>query len=348
MRANLLAAALLAFSFAACDGSDDPTPPGNGGVDRCNATEYPSFDPVNHEPQEKRLAAIDEMLEKFAQAQKDPSVAATAADEVEALYQRADLKLQSKVRERTDVHFTGDEAAIGPALDAAILSAIDDLRNATTALEVGLAKQLFEKAGMYRFQYLSVMQELYAPSRKHYDEAFGYLGSGATNAPAGQKGLARLATKRDGENGTTLANELFQLILDGNCALDRALTAAGADTMELGDDEGYEAIVHAIDTRLQLVMAYSIGHELFGIEQKRSSPDEARIKLYEAVGFFAVVKPYLASGNTEEQAFATDFDQALSAAFDTSKDGTAGWMEAFDAEGFLERLESLYGIRILG
>lgn len=348
MRANLLAAALLAISFAACDGTEDIDNPGGGGAERCSATEYPSFDPVNHEPQEKRLAAIDEMLEKFAAAQKDPSTAASAADEVEAIYQRADLKLQIKVRERTDVHFTGEEAAIGTDLDGAIVSAIEDLRNATTALEVGLAKQLFEKAGMYRFQYLSVMQELYAPSRKHYDEAFGYLGSGATNAPAGRKGLARLAAKRDGENGTTLANELFQLILDGNCAIDRALEAAGSDTLELTDDADYEAIVHAIDRRLQLVMAYSIGHELFGIEQKRSSPDEARIKLYEAVGFFAVVKPYLAVGTSEEQQFATDFDQALAAAFDSSTDGSADWLEAFDAAAFLERLESLYGIRILG
>lgn len=347
MRANLLAAALLAFTFAAC--GNDETPPDDGGrVERCEATEYPSFDPVNHEPQEKRLAAVDEMLEKFAAAQKDPSVAAAAADEVEAIYQRADLKLQIKVRERTDVHFDGVEGEVGPDLDQVILAAIDDLRGATTALDVSLAKQLFEKAGMYRFQYLSVMQELYAPSRKHYDEAFGYLGSGPTNAPAGQKGLARLATKRDGENGTTSANELFQLILDGNCALDRALTEAGTDTIELGDDAEYDAIVHAIDHKLQLVMAYSIGHELYGIEQKRSSPDEARVKLYEAVGFFAVVKPYLAVGSSEEQKFATDFDQALAAAFDASRDGTADWLVDFDAEAFLDRLEALYGIRILG
>lgn len=346
MRGNILAAALLALSFTACDGSEEIDPPGSG-TERCDATEYPSFDPVNHEPQEKRLAAIDEMLAEFAAAQKDPGVAGAAADKVEEIYQRADLKLQIKVRERTDVHFTGTDAEIGAELDAAIVSSIEELRQAQTALEVNLAKQLFEKAGMYRFQYLSVMQELYAPSRKHYDEAFGYLGSGPTNAPAGQKGLARLASKRDGENSTTYANELFQLILDGNCALDKALTEAGTDTIDWEADDAYAAIVNQIDKKLQAVIAYSIGHELFGIEQKRSSPDEALVKLYEAVGFFSIVKPYLLVGTAAEQSFANDLEQALSTAFDASRAGSE-WMEDFDAAAFQARLESLYGIQIRG
>ncbi|WP_373048181.1 hypothetical protein [Vulgatibacter sp.] len=349
MRIKYLAAALLALTSVGCGSEDDGDEQQNPGTEQCEGqAQYVAFDPVNHEPQDKRLGAIDEMLALFAAVQADPTTAAAKAAEVRAIYESTDHNLRAKVQGRQDVHLTDDAAMVGPAIDDAIVGAIDDLAAATTALEANLAKQTFEKSGIYRFLYLSVMYELYEPSKKHYDEAFGYYGSGNTDTDASRRGLARLAAKRDGNNDTTLASELFALVLDGKCALADALAAAGTDTIEMGTDATYDDIVDQIDARLQLVMAYSIGHELIEFEADKADADTAAIKIWEADGFFDIVEPYLASGTTEEQQFAADFRAALDDAMSKVAAGDTSWIATFDGAGFLETVESIYGIDVKG
>jgi hypothetical protein len=246
------------------------------------------------------------------------------------------------------VHLTGAAAAVGVAIDQSILGAIEDLRNADTKLEVKLAKQRFEKVGFYRFLYLSVMQELYAPSRKHYDEAYGYLGSGPTNAEAGRRGLARLATKRDGNNGTTLNAELFALIKEGSCTVDEALKAKGAETMALEDDELYARFVQRFDARLQTVFVYSIGHELFEFDSKRGNPEDAYVKLVEGEGFFQTLEPYMKAVPGPRADLANALRAAFDAALTKARQGDTSWIAEFNSQALLGQLETVYAIDVKG
>jgi hypothetical protein len=345
--AMFLAVSLL----AGCD--PDVTPPARPDPvsERCDeaTAEYKAFDVVNHEPQDKRLVAIDQMMAQFPAAEADPTKSAAAADAILAKYKDPATNIQAKVLAREDKHFTGAAAAVGPELDAAILGSLDDLRAAQTTLDVKLAKQRFQKAGIYRFLYLSVMEELYEPSYKHYDEAFGYLGTGASNADAGRKGLARLATSRDGNNGTTLSPELFALIKEGSCIIEEALKAKNADTMEYGADEQYSRFVQRMDAKLQLVFAYSVGHELFDIDLFKTNPNTAYEKLVEGEGFFRTLEPYLknapagsARANLAVQ-LRTEFDKAIAKA----KAGDTTWISEMKAtEVLLPALEAAFAIDV--
>ena len=95
MRVKYLPAALLGLALAACGAEDDKAPGQEGGD--CAEAEYVAFDPVNHQPQDARLAAIGEMLDLFGAAQADPSLAAENAGKILAIYERADTALQAKV-----------------------------------------------------------------------------------------------------------------------------------------------------------------------------------------------------------------------------------------------------------
>jgi hypothetical protein len=350
MRLELLAAALLGLMVAACGSEDDTTDGQNPGTQQCvPGAEYVAFDPVNHAPQDARLNAIEEMLNAFKAAQADPATSEAEAAEVAAIYADTSHNLKAKVQGRTAAN--DENAPVGVEIDATIEEAIDELAAATTATEVALAKQKFEKAGIYRFLYLSVIQELSEPSKKHYDEAFGYFGSGNANTEASRKGLARLAAGRDGNNGTTLNAELFALINDGKCAIAAALEAAGADTFDMHDANlpeaaPYHSIVHEIDDKLQVVFAYSIGHELIDVDANQDDADTATIKLWEADGFFVIVEPYLAKGTDAEKQFATEFRAALDAAIAKALADDTSWIGEFDAVGFLETVEALYGIDV--
>jgi hypothetical protein len=337
--------------LAGCGGPDkdtDGTEP-QAVSDRCkeSTTDYLAFDINNHKAQDDRLKAIDDMMALFALAESDPKTAATQAAAVLARYQDPSTNLQAKVKGREDKHFTGDAAAVGPALDATILASIEELKNAATKQDVSLAKQRFQKAGMYRFLYLSVMEELYEPSYKHYDEAYGYLGTGASNTEAGRRGLAKLATSRDGNNGTTVTAELFTLIREGSCALEGALKARSADTMELGDDEAYARFVQRFDAKLQSVFAYSIGHELHDIELNRSNPALATVKLVEGEGFFQTLEPYmkLVPGSDRAQ-LAAKLRGAFDAALAKARAGDTTWLADFKATELLGELETAFIIDV--
>ncbi|WP_309890894.1 hypothetical protein [Archangium sp.] len=351
MKKQLKSVGAMFLAVSLLSGCDpDPTPAKPGPVsERCDeaTAEYKAFDVINHEPQDKRLVAIDAMMAQFPAAEADPTKAPAAADAILAKYKDPATAIQAKVLAREDKHFTGDAAAVGPALDAAILGAVDELRAADTTLKVKLAKQRFQKAGIYRFLYLSVMEELYEPSYKHYDEAFGYLGTGASNADAGRKGLARLATSRDGNNGTTLNPELFALIKEGSCIIEEALKAKNADTMEYGADEQYSRFVQRFDARLQLVFVYSVGHELFDIDLFKTNPNTAYEKLVEGEGFFRTLEPYMnASPGSNRANLSAKLRAAFDKAITKAKAGDTSWINEMNATGLLTELETVYGVDV--
>ncbi|HSP79338.1 MAG TPA: hypothetical protein VLQ93_12460 [Myxococcaceae bacterium] len=329
--------------------NEDPKP-GDAVSARCDeaTAEYLAFDVTHHAPQDLRLQKIDEAIALFTVTADELSSVGARADAVLAIYTDTTANLQAKVKGRTDVHFVDDTAAaVGPALDATILGAIEDLRNADTLLKVSLAKQKFEKAGMYRFLYLSVLQELHAPSKKHYDEAYGYFGSGPGNAEAGQKGLARLATKRDGNNGTTLSAELFAALKEGACSLETALAIKGVDSMTLEDDELYARFVRQFDVKLQSVFAYSLGHELFDIEVKKGDAETAYIKLVEGEGFFQTLEPYMhIIPGSAKATLAAELRSAFDDALSKAAAGDTSWIAEFDAVGLLGKLETAFGIDV--
>jgi hypothetical protein len=319
--------------------------------ERCSETsaDYLAFDVANHAAQDLRLKAIDEMVAMYGVAEADYTKAAAQASAVLAKYQDTTTNLQAKVKGRQDLHFTDNAALVGPSLDATILSAIEDLKNADSKLKVSLAKQRFQKAGMYRFLYLSVMEELFKPSYKHYDEAYGYLGTGPSNAEAGRRGLSKLATGRDGNNGTTLAAELFALTKEGSCTIETALKAKNADTMASHtDDEAYARFVQRMDAKLQLVFAYSVGHELFDIDLFKSDPNMAYIKLVEGEGFFQTMEPYMkqAPAGSAKANLAAKLRSAFDAAIAKAKNGDTTWISDIKATELLGELEAAYGIDV--
>ena len=104
------------------------------------------------------------------------AAAGDKAAQAQALYQGAEARLQANVQGRQDLR-SSPAMLVGPELDAAITGAIEELRKATTAHQARVARQHIATAGFARFLYLSVMEDLLtAPSREHYDEAYGYLG----------------------------------------------------------------------------------------------------------------------------------------------------------------------------
>jgi hypothetical protein len=322
--------------------------------ERCSATatEYLAFDVNNHASQDKRLKAIDDMIALYTAAEADTATVGAKADAVMALYTSTETSLQAKVLGREDKHFSGDEAKVGQEIDKAILEAIDDLREAGSAsdpkLAVKLAKQRFEKAGFYRFLYLSVMEELYEPSYKHYDEAYGYFGSGAANTAAGQKGLSRLASRRDANNGTTLNVELFDMLREGSCTIETALKAKNADTMEFADNADYSKFVQNFDEKLQRVFLYSVGHELVDIAANRSKPNDALVKLVEADGFLVTLEPYFksASSGAAKYEAISQLRAAIQAAYTRVDAKDTTWVNDFPAEDLLLKLETAFGIDV--
>lgn len=340
-----LSTALLAGCPQPPDETEDPVK-----SERCSATatEYLAFDVNNHSPQDKRLKAIDDMIALYTAAETDIASAGAKADAVMALYTSTDTNLQAKVLGREDKHFSGEAAKVGKSIDTAILGAIADLRAAASPLDVKLAKQRIEKAGFYRFLYLSVVEELYEPSYAHYDEAYGYFGSGPANTAAGQKGLSRLASRRDANNGTTLNVELFDMLREGGCTIETALKAQKADTMEFGTSSDYAKFVQGFDEKLQRVFLYSVGHELVDIAANRSKPNDALVKLVEADGFLVTLEPYFksASDGAAKYEAISQIRAAIQAAYTKVEKNDATWVNDFAAEALLLKLETAFGIDV--
>lgn len=330
---------------AAGDGGTTSSDGGAKKIAHCNATEYVAFDPNNHAPQDLRLAKIDEMLKLFSDAETTPTDAAAKSAAIKVIYEATDAQLSGKVAGRKDVH---DGSTIGTKLDQTIRGAIAELAAATTKTKVQIAKQKFEKAGLNRWLYLSVLNELYASTKKNYDEAYGYLGTGSANAEAGRKSMARIATKRDGNNGTTLAAELFVLLNDGACALETALDKKGATSMAKDDDPEYARVVKSFDDKMQLALVYSVGHELFELNARKSDANAAMVKLYEGDGYFQIVEPYLKAAGGAKAQLSTDLRAAYDAAVAKAAAGDATWVSELKATELLGKLETAFAIKIKG
>jgi hypothetical protein len=344
---------IAAVIATACGcGATVEQPPGGGSTTqslRCSSAEYIAFDPTNHAAQDLRLQRIDEIIALFAvdpASPVDPADVANKASKAKDKYEASDANLAVKVQGREDLHFNAGDPrrSVGAELHQAILGAIEDLRSATTTTEVNTARHWVQKAGFYRFLYLSVNEELREPSYMHYDEAYGYLGTGQSNAEAGRRGLARLATSRDSGNGTTLASELFAFIKDGACIIEQALQPRNATSMALSDDAAYAAHVEKLDARLQLVFAYSLGHEIFEIAQ---DPTDKDVELVEALGFFRTLEPYLlaAPQGSPKRALGDTLKAALETAEAKRQIGEP-WAGGFDATGLLQQIETTYGIDV--
>lgn len=320
---------------------------------RCERpAEYLAFDAANHAAQDLRLRYIDEMVKEFddVAAAFSTSAAAAAADRVAAKYAAADANLKGKVEGRKDLHYAAGDTRYNVDADSdgkndmaeAVEDGIQGLRNATSAHEVRVAKQVFQKGGLQRFVYLSVIEELKKPSKQHYDEAYGYLGTGPTNAAP--RGMAALAKSRDGNNGTTLQSELFSMVLDGACTLEKATFRLNKDAFELSEDSDYAAHVTLMDERLQVLFAYSVGHELHDMVVAQNNPATSHVKMAEAEGFLATLKPYLLQAGGQRAQFAADLEREINEA--KAELNTSTWPSRFPAAQLLQTLEALYGIDV--
>lgn len=347
MQSMGMSVVLAATLLVGCGAEEEQPNPEPQVSQRCQSpAEYLAFDAAHHAPQDLRLTKIDEIVALFDQSASDISTASDKAAQALTIYKATDANLQAKVQGRLDMRYSPPRA-VGAEIDKTITDAIETLRTAQDSHDAKMAKQYVEKAGFQRFLYLSVMEELRKePSKKHYDEAYGYIGSGQTNAEAGRKGLAKLATRRDGNNGTTLAAELFALVLDGSCALETALTSLKKDTMAVNESEQYAKTTQQLDDKLQLVFAYSVGHELFDYVKAGSDAKTARIKLAEADGFLKTMEPSMHAAGGAKASLAAELRAAIDATLAASSPHTTDWIAGFKAQEFLEKLEAAYAIDV--
>jgi hypothetical protein len=330
-----------------CGGGDNERLEQDAQGQNCGAVTYAAFDPANHVSQDARVEAQAQINEAIAAVTADPTQAAAVFAQVEVVY-RDTTELQAKVQGRADDHFPGDPAAaqVGVEIDAFITDGIARGKVATTALDVTVAKQLIDKS-LTRFFYLSVFYELALGERAKYDEAFGYLGTGADNDPASLRSVAAIALKRDGDNGTTLEPDLFTGILAGSCALDKRLTADGVEQLVWTEDEAYAAEVRGIDERMKKVLAASVGHEFFE-PVSALPPDEAVVKLYEGALYFYAIEMDMAALGGQAATDAAAIGAMLRAAVTAVEAGDASWQATFDSDFIRDAIAAAYGITIQG
>lgn len=350
MQAAGVGVVLAATLLVGCGGEEKPPPvPEPQVAPQCDSpTDYIPFDSANSAQQELRLQRIDDILALFDAATANVAVAGDKAAQALALYQGSDARLQADVQGRMDLR-SSPAALVGPELDAAITGAIEDLRKATTAHEVRVARQRLAASGFYRFLYLSVMEELLtAPSREHYDQAYGYLGTGQTNAEAGRRSFARMATERDATNETALAPDLFTLVVSGACTLEGALEYLGKDTMEVEEDEPYARLTRMMDARLQLILVYSLSHELFAYTRASTDAQAAQLALIGADGLLRTLEPSLEQSGQERVALAHELREALDTALAASRPDDPAWISTFKAQDFLDRIQASWFIDVKG
>jgi hypothetical protein len=332
-----------------CGKDPEPTPEPQPESHRCDPpTEYLAFNPANSAPQELQLVRIDDILALFDEASVNVALAGSKATQALALYQDSDARLQANVRSRQDLR-ADPVVLVGPELDATIIGAVDELRQATTAHQVHVARKRLETSGFDRYLYLSVMESLIsAPSREHYDQAYGYIGTGPTNAESGRRGLSRMATERDATNGTALEPDLFALVISGACTLEGALEFVGKDTLEPDEDEPYSRMTRMMDARLQNILLASLGHELFAYTQAPTDAPAAQAALIGADGLLRTLEPSLEQSGAERVQFAADLRAAIDSALAVSRPDEPNWISTFHAQQFLDRLQATWFLEVKG
>ncbi|MCK6545916.1 hypothetical protein L6R52_08610 [Myxococcota bacterium] len=345
---KLLPLMILPVALGACGGDDDPKTTTDE-PRQCGTAEYIAFDAANHTAQDLRIGAFAQMTTLMAESYAGTFDAATATAKftaAEALYQDT-AELRAKVQGRKDDHFA-EQPAIGVELDATIMAGLEQGKTATTALAAKIAKQTVEKT-LVHFFFLSVYHELVQGQAAKWDEAYGYWGAPSDNAEAGRKGFASVATKRDADNGTNLAAQIFNGIVDGSCELAKALEAADAETIDWKAVPAVKAIVDDVDLRMQEVLAYSSGHEAVDMLELQSSLSDPKsvedmwVKLAELDPYFRPIEALMTAKGGESAARAARIRARIDAAW---ADPSGAWMSTFEAQAIIDELEAEYGIDI--
>lgn len=322
---------------------------------QCRSADYVAFDASNQTNQVLRVQAYADMVAIMKAAESadpfDPALAAMNFAEARRLYEET-ASLRAKVQGRTDDHFE-DRPVVGVQIDEAIMAAFDRGANAPDGLEATIARQTVDKQ-LIHFFYLSVYHEMVLGERAKWDEAFAYAGMLSDNAESTRKGLAAVATSRDATNNTTLADNIFNGLIDGACALTEALQTEGVETIDYTTVPQLKAAVEQVDLDLQRVLAFSAGHEAFEMAelqlQLANNPtDEVRdsmwIKLSELDPYFEPIERVMTQSGGESMTRATTIRQMIDAAWASSG---GDWMQTFDAQAVIQALEAEFGIDIKG
>jgi hypothetical protein len=335
---------VLLFSTAGCSGDslDLDAQPQN-----CGASDYTAQSPQNHATEDAHVAAQAEFATKLDEAAADPSTAAAAFAEVESIYQTA-ADLQAKVQARGDAHFPDDLTAqgAGSRIDTAITGAIALGKAATTATDIALARHVIDKS-LTRFFYLSVHAELVQGSRPKYDAAYGYLGTGRSNAPESLRGMALLAGMRDTNNQSDHEARLFREIIDGACALQAALERDRVAQIAWESDVAYASHVLEIDRLMTEVLALSVGHE-FLTPIAPIDPDEAKIKLFQGGYFFFALEDKMRALGGQAQSDALAIAAMINNAVNAVESDDPGWQTTFDSDFIRDRVAAAFGVTVNG
>jgi hypothetical protein len=342
----LLAAGLLTLG-AGCGAGDNQKVIDDAKGQNCGATTYTAFAAANHTEQSERAALQATFAVMAEDALADVSKAPSIFAEIEGLYTTS-ADLRAEVQSRADQHFPDDADALaaGKTIDAHIMDGIARGKGATSETDVDVAKEIIDKS-LTRFFYLSVYHELVEAERGPYDEAFAYLGTGPRNDPSSLLSVAAVAAKRDATNGTTYGALLFDEIIEGSCALDKALKAADAESIDWKSDEDYAHDVAEIDETMEKVLAASVGHELYE-PLSMVDPEEAKVAFHEgAYYFFAIEKAMVAMGGTAA-ADATKIRSMIDAAKTKLDAGDADWLAGFDSDFVRDSVAKAFEVTIKG
>lgn len=339
-------AVLVAVPLAGALGCvDNVIPEPEGRPPQCDAAGYVAFDEANHAAQDVRLAAVAQMKELLEAAVAVPAEAAAKAAAAEDLY-RNSAELQAKVIGRTDDHFA-EKPAVGVEIDARILAALEAAAAATTAYEVEVQAEIVDKA-FTEFFFLSILHELLAGQAVTWDEAYGYYGSGSDNDLGSLLGFAAVAKKRDDENATALEALVFQKLVDGSCVLAERLAADEVEVVDVRGDAELSKIVETIDGAMTDVLAYSVGHEAWEIDEAKESGDvqTASVKLVELDGFFRPLERLMQGAGGDSAARATSIRNTVDAALAAVDGGDDTWLASFDTSAILLAVETERSIEV--
>lgn len=359
----------LALSLAACGGEEGDggggaaaggSGPGTGDQPlQCSGDGYVAFDAANYQNQILRVGAYVEMNEKMKAAASadpfDPDANRAAFEQAKKLYEET-ASFRDKVKGRVDDHLP-DKPNVGAELDARIIEWLDKGAQAQDGLAATIARQWVDKS-LAEFFFLSVHHEMVQGATKNWDEAFGYFGAPEDNDEGGRKGLAAIATKRDGTNGTTLELDIYNGLIDGSCELARALAEAGTDKIDYTTVPALKGIVEDTDRAMQEVLAYSAGHEAFEMvelqQELAADPGDPEVqaemwvKLAELDPYFRPLERLMIARGGDSKTRAEEIRALLDAAWQGWEARDGAWMPGFDAAGIVDRLEAEYGIDVKG
>lgn len=274
------ASTLALITSLGCSSGGSGSDPETGTVTapQCASSSYVAFDSANHANQDIRLAVHEEIVELLedAAADLDSDKASDAADkiaEARDLYEDGSLSadFRTKVKSRVDEHLA-DEPSVGEQLDSTIVAWLDFAANASTALEASVAAEWVDKT-IAEFLFLSVHHEMLEGTRENWDEGYGYYGSGPDNREGALLGFAAFALKSDGINGTNLEPTIYNNLIDGSCHIETALSDSGDDTLDMTAHDDLSDIVESIDMDMQRVLALSVGHEAYEMEEGLEADD---------------------------------------------------------------------------